>query len=526
MKSGQLSRIAIDEAHTLVQWGDHFRPAFRRLEPVISELRVRAQAAGHQLSICALTATANRSVKEDLLKGIFSAPSHDAPHIVAANPIRPEIAVYSRQLTTGGGDLGISSIAEAVADRAPGHLIIYCLTINEVQTTYAQLREWIGAERAWQVQRFHGRLTEAEKSAVLNAFKSAPKLGEEGYYRMIIVATSAFGLGVDRPDVAAVLCLSPPADLAALYQQLGRAGRGLAQGTENEKIGAVGMALAHRRGWNMVEFLTTTDLPSDVLCDLGRRVLRSDGLVDARALANTAIDEEVAAGRMSEALAVRSRTRVEYRAGVIRAIAALSQLSAVADHGDLPNKVRVMRGTFQPDDKKDRFFIEAVVNGVASLRTEGAVGIAAVTCRLPDLHAALASVGGVDALDGPAETWVRLLGRARRDGWTCRSSPPTKAGSAHWTSKPMNCRPISKSWSPSEGSEPWTTSAHCGRGSQPRARVPSRVLRTTLRSTSRALCPRQPHAGVRVAGSRKKGAATRRRRPSCSVPSGSLDPDL
>ena len=72
---------------------------------------------------------------------------------------------------------------------------------------------------------------------MLNAFKSAPKFGEEGYYRMIIVATSAFGLGVDRPDVAAVLCLSPPADLAALYQQLGRAGRGLAQGTEEKDRG-------------------------------------------------------------------------------------------------------------------------------------------------------------------------------------------------------------------------------------------------------------------------------------------------
>ena len=165
----------------------------------------------------------------------------------------------------------------------------------------------------------------------------------------------------------------------------------------------------------MVELLATTDLPTDVLCDLGRRVLRSDGLVDTRALANTAIDEEVTAGRMSEALAVRSR-RASNTGLVLSGPSPLCPSSVVADHGDLPNKVRVMRGTFQPDDKKDRFFIEAVVNGVASLRTEGAVGTAAVTCRLPDLHAALASVGGVDALDGPAETWVRLLD-AHGAGW-------------------------------------------------------------------------------------------------------------
>lgn len=427
VRSGCLARVAIDEAHTLIQWGDDFRPAFRRLEPVLAELRRQADKSGHSLSISALTATANQSVRDGLLRGVFAHPDHPTnptvppvttgPRIVEANPIRPEIAIYTRQLARGG-DVAISSLAESVADATPGHLIIYCLTINEVQSTYAQLRAWIGPEREWQVRRFHGRLSVAEKSAVLDSFKNAPSdPHEEGYYRMIIVATAAFGLGVDRSDVAAVLCLSPPADMASLYQQLGRAGRGLAQGSGyTGSPGAVGMALAHRKGWRMVEFLTTVDLSPAVLRDLGKRVLASGGLVDARAIAYQAIAAQVASGAMHADAARQARTQDEYRSGVVRALSALSALGAIVDHGDIPDQVKVTPGPFTPEGDDDRRFVAAVVAAVDTIASPDARGAAKVTCRVVDLHTAVAAAHASEPGDGPAETWVRLYD-AHGAGW-------------------------------------------------------------------------------------------------------------
>jgi len=430
-RSGRLARVAIDEAHTLVQWGDDFRPAFRRLEPVLAELRRLAAESGHPLSVSALTATANQPVRDGLLRGVFADPEHPDngtggpaadpvttnPRIVEANPIRPEIAVYTRQLGRGG-DVAISSLAEAVADVVPGHLIIYCLTINEVQSTYAQLCAWIGPEREWQVRRFHGRLSSAEKSAVLDSFKNAPSdPHEEGYHRMIVVATAAFGLGVDRADVAAVLCLSPPADMASLYQQLGRAGRGLAQGGgDPDGPGAVGMALAHRSGWRMVEFLTTADLSAAVLRDLGNRVLASGGLVDAKAIAFSAIAAQVATGALRSDLARQSRTQEEYRSGVVRALSALARLGAIIDHGDIPEQVKVIPGAYTPEEAGDQQFVDAVLAGVDSLAAPDARGTARVTCNVADLHNLVVAAGATEPGDGPAETWVRLYD-AHGAGW-------------------------------------------------------------------------------------------------------------
>lgn len=222
----------------------------------------------------------------------------------------------------------MAGLVEAVVDATPGHLIVYCTTVRETDTTWAQLRDWAGPEGAWRVRRFHGRLPEAEKADVLNAFRAAPRAGEEGYTPMIVVATSAFGLGVDRDDIAAVLVASPPTDLAALHQALGRAGRaqaGLPPGHPG-RTGAVGMALATARGWRTVEFLTTRDLPAAVLEAAGWAVLRSGGLVDASAIGDRLLAAEVAAGRMPPQRAVLWRTRDAYRVAVLRAVAALAVL--------------------------------------------------------------------------------------------------------------------------------------------------------------------------------------------------------
>lgn len=421
--NGNLARLAIDEAHTLIAWGDDFRPAFRRLEGLIDELRGLAAEGQRDLAVTALTATANRGVRDGLRGQLFGCgptdPDRDRFATVAANPIRPEIAVWRRSLGRArGGPLGVAGLVEAVAEATPGHLIVYCTTVRETDTTWAQLRDWAGPEGAWRVRRFHGRLPEAEKADVLNAFRGAPRVGEDGYAPIVVVATSAFGLGVDRDDIAAVLVASPPTDLAALHQALGRAGRaqaGLPSG-HPERTGAVGMALATERGWRTVEFLTTQDLPPAVLSGAGLAVLRSRGLVDASAIGDRLLAAEVAAGRMSPQRAMLWRTRDAYRVAVLRAVAALSVLGAVEDRGDLPEVVRLLPGEVSPVDPDDT----ALVTGVLAFSAEDRR-----TLALERLTQQLKADSVVEPGWGPAEVWSALM-EAHAVGWLDVSQAPTR----------------------------------------------------------------------------------------------------
>ena len=175
---GRRSRIAVDEAHTLAQWED-FRPSMRRVSRFIDELRRE-----HGVAVTAVTATANRAVHESLREGLFALPAgipepgsaeeaaeNACPGVlgglvtVRENPIRPELAIFRRSLDRPGqGD--VAGLVERVVDELEGHAILYCLTVKEVNTLYTHLREYLG-DSGIRVHRFHGRLTEAEKSAVM-----------------------------------------------------------------------------------------------------------------------------------------------------------------------------------------------------------------------------------------------------------------------------------------------------------------------------------------------------------------------
>lgn len=240
---GTVTRIALDEAHTFVQWDD-FRPSMSRVEQFIAELR-----RDFGLAVTALTATANRTVQAGLREGVFGLPA-EAPGgsageeaeaqagallTVRESPIRPELAIFRRSIQAAGTAI-TAGLAEEVLDAVEDHAIFYCLTVKEVVALHAHLREYLG-EAGVRVRRFHGRLTEVEKSAVMTEFREAPGKGEEGFAPLIVVATSAFGLGINRPDVRTVFSVSAPIDLAALYQQVGRAGRDVAgKGTAGRDV--------------------------------------------------------------------------------------------------------------------------------------------------------------------------------------------------------------------------------------------------------------------------------------------------
>ncbi|OKK14238.1 hypothetical protein AMK33_04675 [Streptomyces sp. CB02400] len=429
-QAGRVTRVAVDEAHTLAQWED-FRPSMRRVGRFLDELR-----RDHGVAVTAVTATANRAVHEALREGLFALPAAvpepgsaearaeaERPGAVGGlvtvreNPIRPELAVFRRSLDRLGQS-GVAGLVERVVDALDGHAILYCLTVKEVNTLYTHLREYLG-DVGVRVLRFHGRLTEAEKSAVMTEFREAPHQDDDTFAPVVVVATSAFGLGVNRPDVRTVMCVSPPTDLAALYQQIGRAGRDSAgRGTAADGPVNSGLALATSRGLRMVHFMTGQELPPSLLRRMGGLVLtQHKGTLDPVLLAGILMAEDAATGILSESELEDRHTQERYRSGIMRAFSALADLGAVEDHGDHPPYCAVKPGDLRPapysaqradhpagEEETELIRIErTVIDTALSWDTPARVDVRLLHRELGDRCADYPAYA-----DGPAATWELL----------------------------------------------------------------------------------------------------------------------
>src|SRR6266700_2908044 len=363
VERGIIRRITLDEAHTFVQWGDDFRPSLRRAQDFLRRLK-RDQP---RLQLLALTATANNTVREGLRQAIFGLRSGEEREdfaFVRANPLRPELAVYRRVLPPRqGGPTSVAGLVERVVDALDGHAIFYCLTVRQVQALYAHLSDYLQGHPV-DVLIYHGRLTDAEKTGTANHFKQAPTKNDDGYQRMVVVATSAFGLGVDRPDIRAVLCVSPPTDLAALYQQLGRAGRDRAAHPDEPGLYTAALAISYPRAQRTISFMTQRRVGDDLLARIAGKLLQSQPVFSARSLALDLIDEDLAAGRRTREDAARKETVDTYETGVLRVLAELSLQRVVSDLGDFPQTIAVRRGDYDADTDDMRDFVEAILEQV------------------------------------------------------------------------------------------------------------------------------------------------------------------
>ncbi|TPW34694.1 DNA helicase RecQ [Oecophyllibacter saccharovorans] len=196
LRQRPLSLIAIDEAHCVSAWGHEFRPEYRALS-CLSD-------AFPGVPRIALTATADPRTRDDIVASlampqarIFTASFHRPNLVLEARPKLSE----SRQLL------------EALERyRGEGAAIVYCGSRRRTERLAATLRE-----KGQTALAFHAGLSALEKRAVLHRFRS----GEP----MTVVATIAFGMGIDRPDVRLVVHVDMPASPEAYYQQIGRAGR-------------------------------------------------------------------------------------------------------------------------------------------------------------------------------------------------------------------------------------------------------------------------------------------------------------
>ena len=192
--------FVVDEAHCISQWGHDFRPAYLGLGDAARELEAR--------SVLALTATAPPQVRTDILErlGIPEA------RVVSVGTVRPNLH-FSVIRARSEADKQ-HKLADLVA-RMPGPGIIYVATVKAAEELGALL-----TDKGIDCGVYHGRLPAAERSRVQDAFMGGHKGGPR-----LMVATNAFGLGVDKADLRLVVHYHFPGSLEAYYQEAGRAGR-------------------------------------------------------------------------------------------------------------------------------------------------------------------------------------------------------------------------------------------------------------------------------------------------------------
>jgi ATP-dependent DNA helicase RecQ len=188
--------LAVDEAHCISEWGHDFRPAYRR----IGVLRALLPCP-----TLALTATATPAVREDVVGSLALA----RPHVVVRSFDRPNL---SWSVLPGGTLRERVSAVYRLLRQLPGCAIVYAPTRRSVE----RVRDGL-AERGLATEAYHAGLPGPERSRVQGAFM-------EGACR-VVVATNAFGMGIDKADVRTVAHVQLPGTLEAYYQEAGRAGR-------------------------------------------------------------------------------------------------------------------------------------------------------------------------------------------------------------------------------------------------------------------------------------------------------------
>ena len=196
LKSVKISFYAIDEAHCISEWGHDFRPEYRRIRPIINEIG--------DAPVIALTATATDKVRTDIKKslGIMDAvefkSSFNRPNLYYE--VRPKKNDIDKQ------------IVKIIKQNAGKSGIIYCLSRKKVE----ELAEVLRANDI-KAAAYHAGMDTKQRSETQDNF-----LQED---IDVIVATIAFGMGIDKPDVRFVIHYDIPKSLDGYYQETGRAGR-------------------------------------------------------------------------------------------------------------------------------------------------------------------------------------------------------------------------------------------------------------------------------------------------------------
>jgi ATP-dependent DNA helicase RecQ len=195
LKRAKVGLLAVDEAHCISQWGHDFRPEYAALDSV--------QAALGGVQTVAFTATADAATRTDILQKLFSRP----PALFVHGFDRPSLRL-AMQAKIGGR----KQVGDFVKNHTGQSGIVYCASRRKTEELAEYLRE--SGVRALP---YHAGMETAVRSRNQDVF-----LQEDG---VVMVATVAFGMGIDKPDVRFVLHADMPSNIESYYQEIGRAGR-------------------------------------------------------------------------------------------------------------------------------------------------------------------------------------------------------------------------------------------------------------------------------------------------------------
>ena len=197
LKSIQISFLAVDEAHCISEWGHDFRPEYRNLRSILDQM-------GQKISIIALTATATPKVQEDILKNL----KISAPKVFKSSFNRPNLYYEVRSKS----DQVETEIIKFIKSNHGKSGIVYCLSRKRV-VELAKFMQVNGINAL----PYHAGLDSKTRERNQDMF-----IKEDCD---VIVATIAFGMGIDKPDVRFVIHHDIPKSIESYYQETGRAGR-------------------------------------------------------------------------------------------------------------------------------------------------------------------------------------------------------------------------------------------------------------------------------------------------------------
>ncbi|MDI7212129.1 RecQ family ATP-dependent DNA helicase [Leptospira santarosai] len=199
-----LDRIAVDEAHCVSQWGHDFRPEYRKLH----ELRDKYK---RPIPIVALTATATPKVIQDISDSL----GLKDPTLIKGSFYRENLRFsvrFPQNETSKENELLKLLIRGNFQKTENGKAIIYCATRQKVESIYNFLKK-----NGFKVGKYHAGRTDSSREKTQNGYS----IGKTN----VLVATNAFGMGLDNPNVRLIVHYQIPASLESYYQEAGRAGR-------------------------------------------------------------------------------------------------------------------------------------------------------------------------------------------------------------------------------------------------------------------------------------------------------------
>ena len=307
--------FVVDEAHCVATWGVDFRPHYLALGGAVERLgRPR---------VLALTATAPPRTRV----AVAEALGNPAMAVVVGNADRPEIHLAAQ--VTADEDTTETALLTMIEEREDGNgngngaMLVYAATRRRVDELHRHLLD--AGHRA---DRYHGGMRGADRDDVLRRFRTGGTT--------LVVATSAFGLGIDRPDVRVVVHVDPPESLDELWQEIGRAGR------DGEPARAV--LLSRPGGYGLRRyFAAAAGAPSDDVREVVTALRRSSSPLRPSQVA--------AAARLSTRrsravlnVLVRSGAVLEDRSGV-RLVATAPVAQVVQRAEELRDQLRALQET-------------------------------------------------------------------------------------------------------------------------------------------------------------------------------------